>query len=179
MRVGRNSWRCRHQGPCSPAQVLGSLLSTRRSLMVVSRRRDAIGSETGKVTGPGGGGRSPFRGKTKSSQVPLEGFAANRARPELPLPVNNGDSTVLSEKQSRVEEARTESNRDQWPLSRQHRAPIIRSFSGQVAQLVEQRTENPCVGSSILPLATRFLRLPAMDGGRFSFSCFRLHVTAM
>jgi hypothetical protein len=26
--------------------------------------------------------------------------------------------------------------------------------SGQVAQLVEQRTENPCVGSSILPLAT-------------------------
>ncbi len=26
---------------------------------------------------------------------------------------------------------------------------------GQVAQLVEQRTENPCVGSSILPLATR------------------------
>ena len=33
-----------------------------------------------------------------------------------------------------------------------------RSFSsphGQVAQLVEQRTENPRVGSSILPLATR------------------------
>jgi hypothetical protein len=25
--------------------------------------------------------------------------------------------------------------------------------TGQVAQLVEQRTENPCVGSSILPLA--------------------------
>jgi hypothetical protein len=28
---------------------------------------------------------------------------------------------------------------------------------GQVAQLVEQRTENPRVGSSILPLATLFL----------------------
>src|SRR5438552_14404019 len=27
---------------------------------------------------------------------------------------------------------------------------------GQVAQLVEQRTENPCVGGSIPPLATRF-----------------------
>ena len=26
--------------------------------------------------------------------------------------------------------------------------------SGQVAQLVEQRTENPCVGGSIPPLAT-------------------------
>ena len=26
---------------------------------------------------------------------------------------------------------------------------------GQVAQLVEQRTENPCVGGSIPPLATR------------------------
>ena len=25
---------------------------------------------------------------------------------------------------------------------------------GQIAQSVEQRTENPCVGSSILPLAT-------------------------
>ena len=29
--------------------------------------------------------------------------------------------------------------------------------SGQVAQLVEQRTENPCVGSSILPLGTILL----------------------
>ena len=27
-------------------------------------------------------------------------------------------------------------------------------LSGQVAQLVEQRTENPCVGGSIPPLAT-------------------------
>ncbi len=37
-----------------------------------------------------------------------------------------------------------------------HRAPvIILPVSGQVAQLVEQRTENPRVGSSILPLATR------------------------
>ena len=31
-------------------------------------------------------------------------------------------------------------------------------LSGQVAQLVEQRTENPRVGSSILPLATAFAR---------------------
>ena len=29
---------------------------------------------------------------------------------------------------------------------------------GQVAQLVEQRTENPCVGGSIPPLATTDLR---------------------
>ena len=28
---------------------------------------------------------------------------------------------------------------------------------GQIAQLVEQRTENPCVGGSIPPLATIFL----------------------
>ena len=27
---------------------------------------------------------------------------------------------------------------------------------GQIAQLVEQRTENPCVGGSIPPLATAF-----------------------
>ena len=32
---------------------------------------------------------------------------------------------------------------------------VIEKFkSGQIAQLVEQRIENPCVGSSILPLAT-------------------------
>ena len=29
---------------------------------------------------------------------------------------------------------------------------------GQVAQLVEQRTENPCVGGSIPPLATIIFR---------------------
>jgi hypothetical protein len=35
------------------------------------------------------------------------------------------------------------------------RAPVFQgSPHGQVAQLVEQRTENPRVGSSILPLAT-------------------------
>lgn len=39
-------------------------------------------------------------------------------------------------------------------LTPPQRPPIIRVLSGQVAQLVEQRTENPCVGSSILPLAT-------------------------
>ena len=31
---------------------------------------------------------------------------------------------------------------------------VSRDAVGQVAQLVEQRTENPCVGSSILPLST-------------------------
>jgi hypothetical protein len=35
-------------------------------------------------------------------------------------------------------------------------------FSGQVAQLVEQRTENPRVGSSILPLATPLMPAPAV-----------------
>lgn len=34
----------------------------------------------------------------------------------------------------------------------------LRVQLGQVAQLVEQRTENPRVGSSILPLATRSRR---------------------
>src|ERR1700681_3328152 len=33
---------------------------------------------------------------------------------------------------------------------------IILSFPGLVAQLVEQRTENPCVGGSIPPQATIF-----------------------
>ena len=32
-------------------------------------------------------------------------------------------------------------------------------LSGQVAQLVEQRTENPCVGGSIPPLATNHYQL--------------------
>ena len=31
---------------------------------------------------------------------------------------------------------------------------VVFEASGQVAQLVEQRTENPCVGGSIPPLAT-------------------------
>ena len=31
-------------------------------------------------------------------------------------------------------------------------------YSGQVAQSVEQRTENPCVGGSIPPLATNSLK---------------------
>src|SRR5258706_16449994 len=33
---------------------------------------------------------------------------------------------------------------------------IILSFPGLVAQLVEQRTENPCVGGSIPPQATNY-----------------------
>ena len=31
---------------------------------------------------------------------------------------------------------------------------VIYSLFAQIAQLVEQRTENPCVGGSILPLGT-------------------------
>ena len=43
--------------------------------------------------------------------------------------------------------------------------------SGQVAQLVEQRTENPCVGGSIPPLATtsRFKQLGQFSGWPFAF----------
>jgi hypothetical protein len=39
------------------------------------------------------------------------------------------------------------------------------SVNGQVAQLVEQRTENPCVGGSIPPLATIIIhrkKIPAL-----------------
>ena len=43
------------------------------------------------------------------------------------------------------------------------------SIFGQVAQLVEQRTENPRVGSSILPLATTIQR-PTVLGWAFSFA---------
>jgi hypothetical protein len=42
---------------------------------------------------------------------------------------------------------------------------------GQVAQLVEQRTENPCVGGSIPSLATsRIKELRSPIGGRFSLT---------
>ena len=34
------------------------------------------------------------------------------------------------------------------------RCKVVNVSNGQVAQLVEQRTENPCVGGSIPPLAT-------------------------
>ena len=34
---------------------------------------------------------------------------------------------------------------------------------GQIAQLVEQRTENPCVGGSIPPLATTYPVLIQLD----------------
>ena len=44
----------------------------------------------------------------------------------------------------------------------------MRALIGQVAQLVEQRTENPRVGSSILPLATKIQR-PTVLGWAFSF----------
>ena len=35
--------------------------------------------------------------------------------------------------------------------------PLVLLSNGQIAQLVEQRTENPCVGGSIPPLATAIL----------------------
>ncbi len=35
----------------------------------------------------------------------------------------------------------------------------VARFPGQVAQLVEQRIENPCVDGSIPPLATKFLNI--------------------
>jgi hypothetical protein len=41
-------------------------------------------------------------------------------------------------------------------------------FIGLVAQLVEQRTENPCVGGSIPPQATTIQR-PTGLGWAFSF----------
>ena len=34
--------------------------------------------------------------------------------------------------------------------------PVGITSNGQIAQLVEQRTENPCVGGSIPPLATTY-----------------------
>ena len=48
------------------------------------------------------------------------------------------------------------------------------SRTGQVAQLVEQRIENPRVGSSILPLATIVLKKPAplrFDGNPTADTC--------
>ena len=44
----------------------------------------------------------------------------------------------------------------------------ILGFLGPVAQSVEQRTENPCVGSSILPWATKVSR-PTVLGWAFCF----------
>ncbi len=37
---------------------------------------------------------------------------------------------------------------------------LIAASCGQIAQSVEQRIENPCVGSSILPLATMSMNHP-------------------
>ena len=49
------------------------------------------------------------------------------------------------------------------------RVPAALSKNGQVAQLVEQRTENPRVGSSILPLATNHQKKKPPKGGFFCF----------
>jgi hypothetical protein len=47
-------------------------------------------------------------------------------------------------------------NRDRFntQLDRQHKRPV--EHQAQVAQLVEQRTENPRVGGSIPPLGTKY-----------------------
>ena len=44
---------------------------------------------------------------------------------------------------------------------------------GQIAQSVEQRIENPCVGSSILPLATKLQPEQQMLFGLFCFALFQ------
>ena len=56
---------------------------------------------------------------------------------------------------------------------RRHRAGAPRIFSapGQVAQLVEQRTENPCVGGSSPPLATPEVPAQPRAGRDFFASC--------
>ena len=46
---------------------------------------------------------------------------------------------------------------------------VVVSSHGQVAQLVEQRTENPCVGGSIPPLATNQYQL--MKDIKLNFGC--------
>ncbi len=45
----------------------------------------------------------------------------------------------------------------------------MRPRFGQLAQLVEQRIENPRVRGSIPRLATSFLKTPALTGWRFCF----------
>ena len=62
------------------------------------------------------------------------------------------------------------------PRGKKNAAPdigtLLRPCGGQVAQLVEQRTENPRVGSSILPLATIFSKTYVLSGYPF-FPIFR------
>ena len=46
-------------------------------------------------------------------------------------------------------------NADKWVFPKLANPQVLGITSnGQIAQLVEQRTENPCVGGSIPPLAT-------------------------
>ena len=46
-------------------------------------------------------------------------------------------------------------NADKWVFHKLANPQTVGITSnGQIAQLVEQRTENPCVGGSIPPLAT-------------------------
>ncbi len=46
-------------------------------------------------------------------------------------------------------------------------------IKGDVAQLVEQRTENPCVGGSIPSVTTK----PSQSGGFFYGSFLCIHIT--
>ena len=60
-----------------------------------------------------------------------------------------------------------------FSIKREHiRFPFCKelSLSGGVAQLVEQRTENPCVTGSIPVLATIFVSTPVKPTGFFVFS---------
>ena len=53
---------------------------------------------------------------------------------------------------------------------------VIITSLGLVAQLVEQRTENPCVGGSIPPRATnKFMKKPAFKQA-FSFSSYQIEI---
>ena len=46
-------------------------------------------------------------------------------------------------------------NADKWVFPKLANPQTLGiTINGQIAQLVEQRTENPCVGGSIPPLAT-------------------------
>jgi hypothetical protein len=50
---------------------------------------------------------------------------------------------------------------------------VEQSRKGDVAQLVEQRTENPCVGGSIPSVTTK----PSQSGGFFYGSFLCIHIT--
>ena len=92
---------------------------------------------------------------TKQAKVIVRG----RALPVFHLPVGFCDS------------CRNQYNRASFAGGRsQNPRPVTAKVLGQVAQLVEQRTENPRVGGSIPPLATK---IPKTNRYRLVF--FRLY----